>query len=317
MSDPIFISHQHYIVASVEDKTTKAGDPYLLAELIHKQHGRVAAKVWSNALDRVTLKKNTVVSIVGEEQEYRGQKQLVVQEAVEVTDANLDDYLPDNQTPTMIFDIETVGKDFNELDHKSQAYLLHNLEKNTDEAEAKTKTGLYPLFGLVSFIAMFNPASQKGIILGLCEAELSPENPQFSFESFTEEKDLLIRFWQLAEKYQRFVTYNGHGFDFPFLALRSAINRVKVPIELKFNSDDFIDLMKKFGSYSRSYTLEMLTTALGVSNPKEKGVSGSMVSELYSQKKYQEIVDYVARDAISTYQVYQIWKTYLAGKIIV
>ena len=36
-----------------------------------------------------------------------------------------------------------------------------------------------------------------------------------------EEKEMLENFWAGAKEYDEFVTYNGRGFDAPFLALRS------------------------------------------------------------------------------------------------
>jgi len=52
------------------------------------------------------------------------------------------------------------------------------------------------------------------------------------------------------------------------------------------------------------------------SNPKDKGVSGLHVSGLFSQGKIREIGDYVSRDVISTAQLYDTWKKYMAGKIV-
>jgi predicted PolB exonuclease-like 3'-5' exonuclease len=123
----------------------------------------------------------------------------------------------------------------------------------------------------------------------------------------------LTEFWKIATEYELFVTYNGDNFDFPYLMIRSGINRVKMPFEVKkWGSDKFIDLQLKI-KQSHAFKLEMLCKAFGIENPKEAGVHGNDVNELFDNKDFQKIADYVARDAYSTSQLYMIWKEYMSG----
>jgi DNA polymerase elongation subunit (family B) len=291
-----------------------------VVELINA-FGVLAGKVWSDAYDRAQLEKNVVALIEGEVQEYQGILSIVIHSARILPDARLGDYLPTTaRTPTVVFDIETVGRQFDQLNELEQNYLLNNLERDQPQEVAEAKTGLHPLLGEVAYIAMLDAYQKKGIILGYGEnlPTILPKDPTYTFSGFTTERELLEAFWKELEKYQQFVTYNGHGFDWPFLIFRSAVRKVRVPIEFKPFSDSFIDLQRKIrpGS-SRPYSLAMVTQALGITNPKAEGVSGDQVSVLYREGKHQDIVDYVGRDVIATAELFHVWAEYLAGKIMV
>ena len=162
-------------------------------------------------------------------------------------------------------------------------------------------------------IGAYNPGSEKGIVLLLGEKDLIPEKENYTYKIFENEKELLTEFWKIAKEYELFVTYNGDNFDFPYLIIRSGINRVKVPFEVKkWGSDKFIDLQTKIRQ-SHGYKLEILCKAFGIENPKEAGEHGGDVNELFDNKDFQKIADYVARDAYSTTQLYLVWKEFMSG----
>jgi DNA polymerase elongation subunit (family B) len=307
-----------FAILSAVAKNTKKGDQYWQLE-ISNEEGVIEAKIWADVQITHLPKKNAVGYFEGKVDQFQNALYLTVSSFHLEPDKKVADFLPtQNITPTLVFDIETVGQDFSELDDAQQTYLLTKLEKQeTDPEVAQHKTGLHPLFGFVSHIGLLNPDSGKGKVLGLNDESCVPQNPAFEYSMFKTEKELLESFWQIAEKYQRFVTYNGHAFDFPFLMFRSAVNKVVIPIELDFRSNNFVDLMVKFRPFgSRAYSLEMITKVLGISNPKQDGVTGAAVYDLFKQGKCQDIVDYVSRDVKATAELYQVWKTYLAGKPI-
>ena len=257
-----------------------------------------------------------VIEVNGKTQEYNNQISLIVDNCQIVENEDVGGYRANIKT--IVFDIETVGKKFEQLDKVEQDYLLNNLEKGEiDKEVAKKKTGLYSIFGMVCAIGAFNPNSKKGIVLLIGDKDLIPEKENYTYKIFNNEKDLLIAFWELAKEYELFVTYNGDTFDFPYLQIRSGINRVKVPFEIKKNwngGDKFIDLQNKIRQ-SHGFKLEMLCKAFGIDNPKEAGVHGGDVNELFEKKEYQKIADYVARDADSTTQLYLIWKEFMSGEL--
>jgi len=86
-------------------------------------------------------------------------------------------------------------------------------------------------------------------------------------------------------------------------------------LEIRKWSENFIDLQNKIKQSNRPYKLEFLCKAFGIENPKEEGVHGDAVNQLFDDKDYQKIADYVSRDAFSTSQLYLVWKEFMSGQI--
>jgi uncharacterized protein YprB with RNaseH-like and TPR domain len=143
----------------------------------------------------------------------------------------------------------------------------------------------------------------------------NPEADNFVYRGFENEKSMLEAFWKLAQSCEKFVTYNGTGFDFPFLVFRSGVHRVKVPFETRGGGDKFVDLAQKIQMSFRSFKLEQVCKAFGITNPKQEGVSGMEVARLYREGRLQDIVEYVGRDVMATNELYVVWKKYLSGKV--
>jgi len=307
------IRDEHFLVGSQEIKQTKNGDTFYVLELNNKD-GKIEAKIWNNNIPQCHFEIGKIIEVNGKSQEYNGKISLIIDSCQIVNTEELNDYLP--TIPTMVFDIETVGKKFEELDEAEQDYLLNNLEKGEEDKDvAKLKTGLYSIFGMVCAIGCFNPGTKKGITFILADKELTPEKENYTYKICKNEIELLEEFWKEAKKYEQFVTYNGESFDFPYLIIRSGINRVKVSLEIKKWSENFIDLQNKIKQSNRPYKLEFLCKAFGIENPKEEGVHGDAVNQLFYDKDYQKIADYVSRDAFSTSQLYLVWKEFMSGQL--
>lgn len=308
------VIEENFAVISIEKKTASNNKPFLSIELSHPS-GNINAKVWQDSFDNVNLAPGKIYHLNAVVDSWRDIYSLVINKSSLVSDEKFEDYV--TPIPTLVFDIETAGYDFNTLDSWDQDYLLNTLESyEEDKQKAKTKTGLHPLYGQIVSIGMYNPSTQKGVVFSLSLQDIKLEDADFSCSVFASEKDLLKSFWQTSQKYERFVTYNGSGFDFPFLIIRSAIQKVKVPFEINSRQEKFIDLMQKFRT-SRSYRLEALCRALGILNPKEEGTSGEDIAKLFNEGNIKQISNYVSRDAKATSQLYQVWKEYVSGKIIV
>lgn len=305
------IRERHFLVNRVEKRPTKTGDEFHVLEL-SDSNGIIEARIWSNALANCSFEAGKVIEVEGKSQEYRGAISLIIDSCRIVNSEEAEDYRA--KVPTLVFDIETVGKDFVELNKREQKYLLENLEADeTDKEKAKKRTALYSIFGMVCAIGCYNPDSAHGIVLAVSDTEIKSAEDNFEYRIFKNEADILSAFWEIVIKYEIFVTYNGETFDFPYLLIRSGINRIKVPIEIKRFGENFIDLMFKIRQ-SHSFKLEFLCTAFGIDNPKVNGIHGGDVSELYKERKFQEIADYVAKDAKATGELYKIWKEYMSGK---
>ena len=128
---------------------------------------------------------------------------LVINKCIIVESEKITDYSP--ASPTLVFDIETIGKKFEDLDKVEQDYLLNNLEKDEEEEIAKKKTGLYSIFGSVCAIGCYSPTSKRGMVLSISTQAITPEKKDFEYLIYPDEKSLLEGFWHIAKSYEKLV----------------------------------------------------------------------------------------------------------------
>jgi len=224
----------------------------------------------------------------------------------------------------LIFDIETVGYEFESLSESQQEYLLRFAEqekeqskKEVAEEEAKRYLSLYPYTAKVVAIAMMNTDTEKEMVLyeGQSDDDLLIEEKNIKYKPMTEEQ-MLKNFWQYASKAEKVITFNGRNFDIPFLMIRSAVLKVKPSknfIKNRYDSTSHIDLLEQFTFYglTRKFNLDFYCHAFGIESPKSKGITGMEVKELYKAGHIKEIAVYCGEDVQSTYELYKIWDGYL------
>ncbi|RKY36287.1 MAG: 3'-5' exonuclease [Candidatus Omnitrophota bacterium] len=221
----------------------------------------------------------------------------------------------------IIFDIETVGMDFEALDKISKETLLKNAKDDQQVEDVKNSLGLYPVTAQIVTIAMVEANTDSGIVyfqdsIANC-GNFKESNIEYVRCS---EKEILENFWQKIVKYDKFVTFNGRGFDCPFIMLRSGINKVKTIKNLvpyRYNADLHIDLFDQlsfYGAMRRGFSLHMWTQALGIESPKQEGICGADVTKFYKAGKAKDIARYCMRDVWATKQLYLIWKKYIKCK---
>ena len=228
---------------------------------------------------------------------------------------------------TLLFDIETVGLPLESFDEAQQEYWLRPAQReSTEEARAAKRQDLIqqlnltPLTAQVVAIAMVNVDSGRGKVLYQAEdlEESKSEDGLVEFISGTEE-DVLSGFWEVVTKYNRFVTFNGRGFDCPFLMLRSAILGIKPTKDLMpYRYDavkhcDLADQLTYYGAFSqRRFNLDFYCKAFGIESPKAGGVTGLDVNRLFAEKKFRDIAEYCLRDVRSTAELYKKWRELLS-----
>jgi DNA polymerase elongation subunit (family B) len=218
----------------------------------------------------------------------------------------------------LVVDIETKGVDFHSLDEMSQEYILKFADTDEKVREAKEGLAFSPLTGEVVAIGMLNPETEKGAVY--FQAPDVPCDPVkedgIEFISDTE-AGILRRFWDAVRHYDQIITFNGRAFDAPFLMIRSAIHRIKPSKDLmpsRYSSLTHIDLLDQltfYGSVRRKFSLHMWCRAFGIRSPKEGGVTGHEVSELFSQKKYLDIARYCTGDLYATKELFEYWIRYV------
>ena len=220
--------------------------------------------------------------------------------------------------PKIVFDVETVGVDFETLDETSQEYFLKFAETQDEIDEAKSSLNFFPLTAQIVAIGMLDVDTQEGAVYF--------QNGSGTKERFTEEKityisgtekDILQHFWVQLNKYDQFITFNGRAFDGPFAMIRSAIHKIrsgKNLVPYRYSASAHIDLADQLSFYDamrRKFGLHMWCQAFGIQSPKEEGITGLMVNDLYKQGRYHDIARYCMRDIRATRELYLYWEKFL------
>ncbi len=235
---------------------------------------------------------------------------------------------------TLVFDIETSAQPVENFDEAQQEYLFREADKLADVVAKDAKReeitrfmSLWPFTSQVVCIAMLNPETLRGQSLFVAEdfEEAADENADVKFIPCADEAELLAQFWDAAKKFDSIVTFNGRGFDVPFIYLRSAL--LNVPISRKnwlgyrYAVEPHCDLAEQFTFYSvsgrdgaaRRFNLDFYCKAFGIESPKSAGVTGMDVTTLMAEGKFRDIAEYCLRDVRATVELYKIWKERLAG----
>ena len=233
----------------------------------------------------------------------------------------------------LVFDIETSALPLATFDEAQQEYLFREAERLTEpEARAAKRVeiqhlfSLWPLTARVVCLAMLNADTARGQVLFLAEdyEETEADAGPVEFVPCLDETEILTAFWDVAKHYEGVITFNGRGFDVPFIYLRSAL--LNVPITRKdwlgyrFQFEPHCDLADQLTFYagsrdgaSRRFNLDFYCKAFGIDSPKSHGVTGLDVSQLLAEGRSREVAEYCLRDVKATVFLYHIWRERLAG----
>lgn len=160
--------------------------------------------------------------------------------------------------------------------------------------------------------------AEFGRIICISAGFISEKNPYaFRIKSFygDDEKEILNGFSELVRKFSRnremlLCAHNGKEFDYPYIARRMIINRIIIP-EILDNAGkkpweikllDTLDLWK-FGDYKSYTSLDLLTSILGISSPKDD-IDGSQVAGIYwDEHDLERIAGYCEKDVVAVARV--------------
>jgi 3'-5' exonuclease len=235
---------------------------------------------------------------------------------------------------TLIFDIETSALPLETFDEAQNEYLFRDAarlpegeEREKRRMELQGMMALWPFTARVVCIAMLNAETVRGQVLFTADdfEEEIVEGGPVEFVPCCDEVEMLTAFWDVARHYDNIVTFNGRGFDVPFLYLRSA--QLNVPITRKdwlgyrYATEPHCDLAEQLAFYgvsgrdgaARKFNLDFYCKAFGIESPKSHGVTGADVTAMLNEGKYREIAEYCLRDVVATVKLYHIWKQRLAG----
>jgi len=204
------------------------------------------------------------------------------------------------QPATLVVDIETVGQDPETIPARAREILL---DVETDEERTKVLDCL----GL-------DPCTGRIICIGVYWIELDKSRAY----CHADERELLANFWNDMGQIrpQKYVTFNGKSFDFPYINIRSAINGVPVPRDIvldtrRFSTERHFDVREVMTNYERyrKGTLEFFCEIFGVPSPKN-GINGKNVGEYFKAGKLDEIAKYCLGDCKATGELYMKLRNY-------
>ncbi len=246
----------------------------------------------------------------------------------------------------LVFDIETIGVDFDNLDEITQHSLTRWIKREAagDEgkynvmlADLKEGLGFSPLTGEIVALGVFDTDREKGTVYfstssaSLADTADEQSSVKEKYEEWTSgnfifkpktEKEMLENFWQGAKNYHEFVSFNGRSFDAPFLMLRSAVHQIKPTINLMsdrylrreylgIRHIDLLDQLSFYGAVRRKGNLHLYCRMFDIKSPKTAGITGDDIGRLFKEKKYKEIAEYNSWDLIATGELYKAWQEYI------
>ena len=315
------------MLRSSAEGRTKDGKPYVDIE-ISDQTTAVRGKIWHDAQPAIEavrdLEPGRAVKLRFECGSYKGALQLNIKQLRAVTTEDADyrpavvfgegiELVEDLICKTLVFDIETVPATDK---RKVPATIAESLGKYADRKEMDTHAvmGLSPFFGKVISLAFgegdVDIAEQKVTVLVVPPPDRKEDLDYPDWIRPMTEVDLLRAFWVLASASTTVVTYNGRGFDVPFLITRSLVHVMPERVDLISNRYtlrphlDLYQVLAQAGRDTGPRNLDTVCWALGIESPKGK-MDGSMVAPAYEKGNIEDIAVYNRADVTATTLVYQ------------
>jgi len=214
----------------------------------------------------------------------------------------------------LFLDIETIPQypQFGELPEPFKQLWTEKAEKIDKERQADEvyeRAGIYAEFGKIICISV-------GLVYNTNNQYFVRIKSYYGHD----EKDLLMRFFELLNtKYSgedHFLCgHNGKEFDFPYIARRALIHRIKLPKILdtagcKPWEVRHLDTMElwRFGDYKSYTSLNLLSAIFDIPSPKDD-ISGKDVYRVYYQEKdLDRIATYCQKDVVTLIRVYMRYR---------
>lgn len=209
----------------------------------------------------------------------------------------------------IVFDVETVPQD--PLSVIQQAEFEKRFKKSKDFLSAAPEDipnlerkflSVSPFFGKIICICVYFPESRT------------------TRKLIGDEKSILTGFWDIIDQNKfsgLFISFNGLGFDVPFILRRSMILGIRPTHQrfcdtYKYQKIPHRDVYLMISEYDRGFTasLDLACDVCGVESPKHGVVKAENVEEYYKQGKIDLIADYCMKDVMATYEIYKLARYY-------
>ena len=338
-------------IRSLRHGSSRTGDGYFDL-VVADASAKLPGKIWSDArayheASRAGLEAGAVVKIYCEVGSYREALQLTIMQIreVEERDAELWDedairgagwqLVEGLHCETLVFDIETVpGIDLGAVPEAVHKAVTRAAERG--DGDPGKVMSLSPYYGRIVSLAFVEgegegeaeteaEAETEGVggrrVQGDTRALIVPpagrEGDDYpSWMRPMTEAELLRAFWHLADAAELVVTFNGRGFDLPYLVTRSLILGVPARVDLlssPFSLRPHLDLYRVLGHGRGGLgggSLDVICWALGIDSPKG-AMDGSMVAPTYARGDIEAIATYNAADVRATRAVYRHLREHL------
>ncbi|MBK6369300.1 MAG: 3'-5' exonuclease [Flavobacteriales bacterium] len=216
-------------------------------------------------------------------------------------------------TRILFLDIETVPQHYvwNELDLRT-AQLFSDKTRFEQERNAKSAEEIYGEKG--GILAEFG----KIICIGVGSLHREGSDLRMRVTSFhgDDEYDVLTRFVDLLDRHYNnddhwLCGHNGKEFDFPYIARRCVVHRIKLPrlldiAGLKPWEVGHLDTMNlwSFGDRKAYTSLALLTHILGIPTPKDDITGADVARVYYEDQDLERIAAYCKKDVVATTQLF-------------
>ncbi len=231
-----------------------------------------------------------------------------------------------NNLNKLVFDVETAGEKFENLDAVSKELLetrFKRAAKGEEDLElAKQRLSFYPETAQIVCIGMLNPDTDKGVAYYQGKEAQAFADGSVQYVPCASERDVLAHFWDDAARYEEFITFNGNTFDVPMIMLRSAVQGIRPTKNIMVNrylnlqpaNLKHVDLFDQFAFYNARWGglgLHFWARAFGIGSPKEGELTGDKVTEYFYAGKGSEIAKYCMEDVKATAKLYEKWTKFL------
>lgn len=214
----------------------------------------------------------------------------------------------------LFLDIETVPQypQFSELPDPFKQFWSDKaakIDKDKTPNDLYERAGIYAEFGKIICISV-------GLVYTVNNQHFIRIKSYYGHD----EKDLLLRFFELLNKRYSgedhyLCGHNGKEFDFPYIARRALINKVKLPKILDIAGCKpwevrHLDTMElwRFGDYKNYTSLNLLSAIFDIPSPKDD-ISGKDVYKVYYiDNDLDRIVTYCQKDVVSLIRVFMSYR---------
>jgi len=195
----------------------------------------------------------------------------------------------------LALDIETVpAAELNEYSEAVQEKIQQKISRQQD----RNPDYNYQLFASTN--------GDFGKIICLSMAYVKDEKIKLKSLYGSDEYKLLTEFNQIAKTVDKFIHYNGLGFDMPFILQRMMHHGIRPSTKRltnlrKFSTEPHFDLMMVYYNWdwSKVMSLGLLAELHGMPSPKGD-LSGDKVYEAYRNGEWKRIVRYCEFDTATT-----------------